>query len=159
MGGGAHGDSSVNPGCCCELAEAYADERQATQRGAHRLLRPLPGDSLSSQVCGTLVAGQGRHRPGHRSARGAAVVAEPGRGTNARDEAEEVQQAEIERILSALPVASIMVDGSGAPIRVSNQALALTLVRTAGSRSRDRVDGRRRAPGLMIREHDPDGSS
>ena len=49
-------------------------------------------------------------------------------GTNARDEAEEVQQAEIERILSALPGASIMVDGSGAPIRVSNQALALTLV-------------------------------
>lgn len=38
------------------------------------------------------------------------------------------QKAEIERILSALPGASIMVDGSGTPIRVSDQALALTLV-------------------------------
>ncbi len=38
------------------------------------------------------------------------------------------QQAEIERILSALPEASIVVDASGTPIRVSNQALALTLV-------------------------------
>lgn len=39
------------------------------------------------------------------------------------------QQAEFERILSALPGASIVVDGSGSPVRVSHQALALTLVR------------------------------
>jgi two-component system sensor histidine kinase SenX3 len=37
-------------------------------------------------------------------------------------------RTEIERILSALPGASIVVDGSGTPIRVSDQALALTLV-------------------------------
>lgn len=76
-------------------------------------------------------------------------------GTNARDEAEEVQQAEIERILSALPGASIMVDGSGAPIRVSNQALALTLVQNGRIAIPEIVsmvaDVRRDS---VIREHD-----
>jgi len=38
------------------------------------------------------------------------------------------QLAETERILSALPGASIVVDSSGTPVRVSNQPLALTLV-------------------------------
>jgi two-component system sensor histidine kinase SenX3 len=37
-------------------------------------------------------------------------------------------QAELERILAALPGASIVVDASGTPVRVSKQALALTLV-------------------------------
>ena len=36
--------------------------------------------------------------------------------------------AELERILAALPGASIVVDASGTPVRVSKQALALTLV-------------------------------
>ncbi|MCB0898056.1 MAG: two-component sensor histidine kinase [Actinobacteria bacterium] len=36
--------------------------------------------------------------------------------------------AELERVLSALPAASIVVDASGTPVRVSKQALALTLV-------------------------------
>ena len=83
------------------------------------------------------------------------AVAEPRRGTNARDEAEEVQQAEIERILSAPPGASIMVDGSGAPIRVSNQALALTLVQNGRIAIPEIVsmvaDVRRDS---VIREHD-----
>lgn len=37
-------------------------------------------------------------------------------------------QAEIDRILSALPGASIVVDASGSPIRVSSHPLALTIV-------------------------------
>jgi two-component system sensor histidine kinase SenX3 len=37
-------------------------------------------------------------------------------------------QAELERILAALPGASIVVDASGTPVRVSKQALALTIV-------------------------------
>ncbi len=44
------------------------------------------------------------------------------------ESADAAHRAEIERILSALPGASIVVDGSGTPIRVSSQALALTLV-------------------------------
>ncbi|MCU0279050.1 MAG: ATP-binding protein [Candidatus Nanopelagicales bacterium] len=37
-------------------------------------------------------------------------------------------QVDIDRILAALPGASLLVDASGVPVRVSNQALALTLV-------------------------------
>jgi len=39
-----------------------------------------------------------------------------------------IQQGEIERVLAALPEASVVVDGSGAPVRMSNQALAMTLI-------------------------------
>ncbi len=37
-------------------------------------------------------------------------------------------QVDVDRILAALPGASLLVDASGVPVRVSNQALALTLV-------------------------------
>ncbi len=43
-------------------------------------------------------------------------------------EPDPAHQAELERILAALPGASIVVDASGTPVRVSKQALALTLV-------------------------------
>lgn len=39
-----------------------------------------------------------------------------------------IQHPEIERLLSALPEASIVVDSSGTPVRISSQALAQTLV-------------------------------
>jgi two-component system sensor histidine kinase SenX3 len=39
-----------------------------------------------------------------------------------------LEQVEVERILSALPGASIIVDSSGTPLRVSKHAVALTLV-------------------------------
>jgi two-component system sensor histidine kinase SenX3 len=65
------------------------------------------------------------------------------------------QRAEIERILSALPGASIMVDGSGTPIRVSDRALALTLVQNGRIAIPEIVsmiaDVRRDS---VIREHD-----
>lgn len=41
----------------------------------------------------------------------------------------EPSPSEIEQVLSALPEASIVVDATGAPTRISSQALALTLVR------------------------------
>ena len=39
-----------------------------------------------------------------------------------------IQQSEIERVLEALPEASVVVDGSGSPVRMGNQPLAMTLV-------------------------------
>jgi two-component system sensor histidine kinase SenX3 len=41
---------------------------------------------------------------------------------------EGIQHPEIERLLSALPEASIVVDSSGTPVRISSQGLAQTLV-------------------------------
>jgi two-component system, OmpR family, sensor histidine kinase SenX3 len=39
-----------------------------------------------------------------------------------------IQQSEIERVLEALPEASVVVDGLGTPVRMGNQPLAMTLV-------------------------------
>lgn len=39
-----------------------------------------------------------------------------------------IQHSEIERVLEALPEASVVVDGSGSPVRMGNQPLAMTLV-------------------------------
>jgi two-component system, OmpR family, sensor histidine kinase SenX3 len=44
------------------------------------------------------------------------------------DSAATPAQVDVDRILAALPGASLLVDASGVPVRVSNQALALTLV-------------------------------
>lgn len=41
---------------------------------------------------------------------------------------EGIQHGEIERVLAALPEASVVVDASGSPIRMGDQALAMTLV-------------------------------
>ncbi len=39
-----------------------------------------------------------------------------------------IQHGEIERVLAALPEASVVVDASGSPVRMGDQALAMTLV-------------------------------
>ncbi len=49
-------------------------------------------------------------------------------GPESAETPDSAHQAELERILAALPGASIVVDASGAPVRVSQQALALTIV-------------------------------
>lgn len=41
---------------------------------------------------------------------------------------EGIQQGEIERVLAALPEASIVVDASGSPVRMGNQPLAMTML-------------------------------
>ncbi len=48
--------------------------------------------------------------------------------TSAQAAEDGIQQGEIERVLAALPEASVVVDASGAPVRMSNQALAMTLI-------------------------------
>jgi two-component system sensor histidine kinase SenX3 len=55
---------------------------------------------------------------------GDVAPAEPGGA-----EVEQIGQGEIESVLSALPEASIVVDASGTPVRISGHALALTMVR------------------------------
>ncbi len=52
----------------------------------------------------------------------------PARAPEAEPQPDPAHQAELERILAALPGASIVADASGTPVRVSKQALALTLV-------------------------------